>query len=124
MVASVLVQIALIILLLLATVVALGFLVAAFVVWLAPITGLAGALAITGGGFLVLGGAIALWARVLARRARRRRRSATTLFGLAELALLLLPKSQIRRLQAGVAAGMGLAALVTLLLHPHEPSDT
>ena len=42
----------------------------------------------------------------------------------AGLALLLVPRKHPYRLEAEVAAGVGLAALIALLLRPAEATET
>lgn len=94
---------------------ALGLIVAALVVWLAPLTGTAGALGLAGLGLAALALATMLGLRQRARAARRQLGSMQAVVGLAELALRLLPRDRLHRIEAGSAAIAGLAALIFLL---------
>lgn len=116
MTASIVRKLGLLALLLIATAVAAGFLVAALVVWLASVLGVAAALAITGAGFLAVAFGLAQVLRLQARAASRRRKSQAAISGLVELVLILMPRRNLQRLEVGVAAGIGLAALLALLL--------
>lgn len=116
--ARIILQLGVAVLILIAVTVSLGLLIAALVAWLEPLVGLAGALGLAGGGFLMIALALALVLRAQARAAERRRQSREAVFGLVELALILLPRRHLARLEAGLAAGVGLAALVAVLLRP------
>lgn len=101
---------------LLVTLAGLGLLVAATVAALIPHVGLAGALAITGLGLFALVGLLVLLVRANLRAAQERARANASMKGLAELALLLLPRTQSRRLIGGVQLGLGLALILLPML--------
>lgn len=98
-----------------------GLLLASLVTWLQPITGLAAALAIAGVGLLVIAMLLALLSARLARTERRRRPARDTMVGLIDLILVLVPRRNLHRIEAGISAAVGLATLVALLVHP--PGD-
>lgn len=117
------VRIALVSLLLIAGVTGIGLLVGALVALIEPLVGMAGALAIVGLGHFLLAFLILLRLGALARAARGRRDAAASMVGLAELVLRLLPRTQLLRLRAGLAAGVGLAALIVLILRPESDRE-
>lgn len=107
----------------LVTLAALGLLVAAGVAALIPHVGLAGALAIMGLVLVILVGLLVLVIRSNLRAAQERARaasSASSIKGLAELALLLMPKAQTRRLVGVVQLGLGLALIVLPMLRRNK----
>ena len=116
-------QIGLLACLLLAVLAGAGLLIAALVVLLSATLGLSGALALTGLGLFLVAAALALLMRRQARAALARRNAMASTAALAEIALLLLPRSFQRRLKTGVVAGLGIAALVALLVQPERKSD-
>jgi hypothetical protein len=116
-------QIGLLACLLLAVLAGAGFLIAALVVYLAAILGLSGALALTGLGLFLVAAALALVMRRQARAAQARHNAMASTAALAEIAVLLLPRTFQRRLKAGVAAGLGIAALIALLVQTDRKSD-
>lgn len=116
-------QIGALILILSSVLTASVLLVAALVAWLEPMTGLAAALAIAAAGFLFVALLLGLVLGAMVRAEKRRRRGMDAIIGLAELALALIPRRHLQRLEAGVAAGVGLAALVAILLRPVEDKD-
>ena len=120
MIARVALQIGVLLLALTSILVGLGLIVASFVAWLVPLTGLAGALAIAGAGFVVVALLLALLLGALAAAERRRRKRRDALVRLAERFLVLVPRQNLQRIEAGIVAALGLAALVALLLHPAD----
>jgi hypothetical protein len=102
-----------------------GLVLASIVAGLAPMTGLAAALAIAGGGLLVVAALLVLLAGKLARAERQRRSARDTMVGLVDLILILAPRRSLHRIEAGISAAVGLAALVALLVHPpRDRNDT
>jgi hypothetical protein len=102
-----------------------GLVLASIVAGLAPMTGLAAALAIAGGGLLVVAALLVLLAGKLARAERQRRSARDTMVGLVDLILILAPGRSLHRIEAGISAAVGLAALVALLVHPpRDRNDT
>jgi hypothetical protein len=123
-VAPVLGAIALALVAVLVTLAALALLVAAGVTALIPHVGLPGALAIIGLVLVALVGVLTLVIRSNLRAAQARARaaasSASSIKGLAELVLLLMPKAQTRRLIGGVQLGLGLALIVLPMLRRNK----
>lgn len=119
------VQIGVLALFLMALLAGFGLVLASTVAGLAPMTGLAAALAIAGGGVLVVAALLALLAGKLTRAERRRRSARDTMVGLVDLILVLMPQRNLYRIEAGISAAVGLAALVALLVHPpRDRNDT
>lgn len=95
-------------------------LLAAAVVGLQPVVGLAGALALTGGGLFGLALVLGLVLQSVLRRARDRRRALAPVVGLVEVLLAVLPRKRVVQLEATVAAGV---AVGTILLHLLKAED-
>ncbi len=118
-------QIGIALMVLMASLAGFGLVLASIVVGLAPMTGLAAALAIAGGGVLVVAALLVLLAGKLARAERQRRRAQDIMVGLVDLILVLVPRRSLHRVEAGISAAVGLAALVALLVHPpRDRNDT
>lgn len=123
--ARIAVQIGIALMVLMAILVGFGLVLASIVAGLAPMTGLAVALAIAGGGILVVAALLVLLSARLAQAERRRRSARNTMVGLVDLILVLTPRRNLHRIEAGISAAVGLAALVALLVHPpRDRNDT
>lgn len=122
--ARIAVQIGIAVMVLTAILAGFGLLLASIVAGLVPMTGLAAALAIAGAGVLVAAMLLALLSARLARAERRRRSARDTMVGLVDLILVLTPRRNQHRIEAGISAAVGLAALVALLLHPPGDRNT